>query len=344
MKQKAVVVLVLLIVIILPLAACTGALPRAGETAGETDAGGEGALRPVMLAMGFIPNVQFAPFYVAAEKGYFAEEGIELTFDYGMENDLIQLVASDELQFAIGSGDQVLLGRSNGLPVRYVANWYRRFPVAVTSLEYDISDLKTLEGKTVGLPGLFGANYIGWLALAHATGIDQDSVALEAIGFNQVPVLVEGRVDAVVVYATNEPVQLMREGYEPSTIYVADYLDHVSNGLITNDTTIQNEPELVEGMVRAMLRGIEDTLADPDEAFRIVTEKWVPEAGGENAEKEHAVLDATLDFWRNEQVGVVPHSAWETSQAFMLDAGLIDKSVPLEEVYTDQFVESASSR
>lgn len=229
----------------------------------ESSESSDSDLQAMTLAMGFIPNVQFAPFYVATEKGYFAEEGIELTLDYGMENDLVELVAANELQFAIASGDQVLLGRAGERPIRYVANWYRRLPVAVTSIEHQIDDPKALEGKTVGLPGLFGANYVGWLALVEATGIDGDSIALEAIGFNQVPVLAEGQVDAVVVYATNEPLQLQSQGYDVSTIYVADVIDLVANGLITNEETIQNNPELVQGMVRAILRGINDVLNDP---------------------------------------------------------------------------------
>ncbi len=302
---------------------------------------GAATLRPVTLAMGYIPNVQFAPFYVAAEKGYFAEEGIEIAFDYAMENDLVQLVAANELQFAIGSGEQVFLARANGLPIRYVANWYRRYPVAVTSIEHDLSNPKALEGLTVGLPGLFGANYIGWLALVQAAALDSDTIQLEAIGFNQVPVLVEGQVDAVVVYATNEPIQLEGAGYTPSTLYVADYVDLVSNGLITNELTIQEEPALVQGMARALLRGIQDTLDHPDEAFAIVTEQWVPEAGGDNAAGQRAVLEATLPFWQNDTPGILPLSAWEDSQAFMIAAGLLDQAIPLAELYTDQFVQGA---
>jgi NitT/TauT family transport system substrate-binding protein len=294
----------------------------------------------VTLAMGYIPNVQFAPFYVAVERGYFAEEGIDLTFDYGMESDLVQLLAANELQFAVASGEQVLLARSQGLPVRYVANWYRRFPVAVTSLEHDLSDPTVLEGKTVGLPGLYGANYIGWLALVQAANIDADAVTLEAIGFNQTPVLAEGRVDAAVVYATNEPLVLEAEGFTPSTINVADWIDLVANGLMTNETTIRDDPELVQGMVRAMVRGIRDTLADPDAAFEIVRdERWGAEINDENAELQRAILDATLPFWQNERVGVVPRSSWETTQNFMVEAGLLETPTNLDEVFTNQFAE-----
>ena len=299
--------------------------------------------RPITLAMGFIPNVQFAPYYVAIEKGYFAEEGIELTLDYGMENDLVELVSANELQFAIASGDQVLLGRAGGRAIRYVANWYRRFPVAVSAIEHDITDPKALEGKKVGLPGLFGANYIGWLALAEAAGLDTESVELEAIGFNQVPVLAEGQVDAVVVYATNEPLQLAAQGYEPSTIYVADFIDLVANGLITNEETIKNDPELVQGMVRAILRGIQDVINNPDEAFEIVRdEKWGTGIDDDSAETQRAVLEASLYFWRNDTPGIVPASAWETSQEFMLNAGLLEQEVSLEDVYTNEFVENAN--
>lgn len=317
----------------LVLAACSPAAPASTPAAGQE----------VTIAMGFVPNIQFAPLYVAVSKGYFAEEGIDLSFDYGMEDDIVQLVAANELQFAIASGDQVLLARSRGLPVTYVANWYRRFPVAITSLTLDLADPKVLEGKTVGLPGLFGANYIGWLALAQAAGLDSETIQLEAIGFGQVPVLIEGRVDAAVVYASNEPLLLEAEGYAPSTLFVADYVDLVANGLITNDRTIEEQEALVAGMVRAMVRGIEETLANPDAAFDLVVAEWVPEAGGENAAAQRAVLEATMKLWENpEGVGHLPRSAWVASQSLLLEAGLLETAVPIDQITTDLFVSQAS--
>ena len=72
------------------------------------------SLRPVTLGVGFIPNVQFAPFYVGIEKGFFAERGVELSMDYGFENDYLKLVATDERQFMIASGDQLCRPSSPG--------------------------------------------------------------------------------------------------------------------------------------------------------------------------------------------------------------------------------------
>ena len=317
---------------LLALAGCAGKTPDAPPDGS--------ALQPVTLAMGFIPNVQFTPLYVAVERGYFGEEGIEVAFDYGMEHDLLKLAGTNELQFVIGSGDQVILARSQGLPVVYVLNWYRRFPVAVASLA-PLDSPQELVGKDVGLPGLYGASYIGWLALLDAVGLEPTSVNLVSIGYTQVESMVTEQVDATVVYAMNEPVQLRQEGHEVSMIEVADYIDFVSNGLITNETTVQEEPERVRAIARAMLRGLQDTLDDPDAAFAICR-RYVPEIDDESAPLQRAVLEAALDFWSPGDSGALGRSdpaAWEASAAFMQKVGMVEGEVDVESLYTNEFVQ-----
>ncbi len=294
----------------------------------------------ITLAMGYIPNVQFAPFYVAVEKGYFTAENIEVEFDYGMETDLLKLVGAGELRFAAASGDQVILARSQGLPVIYVLNWYRRFPVCVVSLkEKGIKRTEDLVGKTVGIPATEGASYIGWRALLHAEGIDEAQVNLQVIGYTQVASLTEGRVDAAVCYALNEPVQLSQAGYAINVIYVADYANLVSNGLITNEQTIAERPELVQGLVQAVLRGLKYTIEHPDEAFAIC-KKFVPEIAGENEVLQKAVLLEAVEFWRGDQLGYSDRAAWEESQRIMRRIGLIDTEVDVERMFTNRFVGS----
>ncbi len=292
----------------------------------------------VTLAMGYIPNVQFAPFYVAVNKGYFAEENLEIEFDYGMETDLLNLVGTDALQFAVASGDQVILARSQGLPVVYVMTYFQKFPVAVVSLEdVPLEEPSDLIGRSVGIPGLWGASYIGWLALLHSSGIGEQEIPLESIGYTQVASLTEGQVEAAVVYAANEPVQLRQAGYDPHIIYVADYMNLVSNGIITNEKTIAQRPELVDGLVGAVIRGLQYTIDHPEETFEICLE-YVPEAGGENRDIQMAVLKESIKFWGSERLGYSDPAAWETSQEFMLEVGLVETETDVEAMFSNEFV------
>lgn len=323
--------IVLALALLLGLAGCApAAAPAPTPTAGPV---------PVKLAMGFIPNVQFTPFYVAYTRGYFADEGIDLTFDYGMETDLLKLLAAGERQFVIGSGDQVALARGNGLPVVYVMNWYRRFPVCVVALaESGIEQPADLVGRTVGTPVLEGASYIGWRAFAQAAGLPADGVTLQVIGYTQAASLTEKRVDAAICYAMNEPVQLREAGHDLSVFYLDEYANLPSNGLITNEQMLQEQPELVQGMVRAFLRGLADTIADPDAAFDI-TKEMVPEMGGQNEPLQRAVLSECIRFWQGEQLGRSDPASWQTVVELLGELGLLNAEVDPESLYTNRFVE-----
>jgi NitT/TauT family transport system substrate-binding protein len=218
----------------------------------------------IRLPVGYIPNIQFAPLYVALEKGYYLEANIDLELDYSFETDGVALVGANQIQFSVVSGEQVLLARAQGLPVVYVMSWYKDYPVVVAAkTSQGIRQPQDLAGKKIGLPGLFGANYVGLRAMLRAAGLQESQVTLDSIGFNQVAALAADQDQAVVGYAANEPIQLRAQGYDVDVIRVADYVRLASNGLITNEITLQQNPDLVRRMVQATLRGIADTIANP---------------------------------------------------------------------------------
>ena len=329
--------LLLMVAALLLLTACG---PAAAPTPTATEAVTEppSELRHIDLGVGFVPNVQFAPFYVAQAKGFYAEEGLDVALEYGFENDFVALTAQGEREFAIASGDQVILARAQDLPVVYVMKWYQRFPVAVMALaESGIRTPQDLTGHSVGIPGLFGASYVAWEALVYATGLDDSSIKLESIGFTQAEALSQGQVDAAVVYIANEPVQLTQAGKKVNVIEVSDYIDLVANGLITNETLIQENPDLVRRMVRGSLRGLEYTLGHPDEAFEIARQ-FVPEITDETAPTQRAVLEASIALWQSDRLGFSDPQAWADSVAFMQATGLIEAPVEVETLYTNRFV------
>jgi NitT/TauT family transport system substrate-binding protein len=294
-------------------------------------------VQPIRLPMGYIPNVQFAPFYVAVEKGYFQEEGIAVDFDYKFETDGVALVGAGVLPFAVVSGEQVLLARAQGLPVVYTMAWWHGYPVAVAALEESgIRSVQDLQDKRVGIPVLAGASYVGFRALLNSAGMAEGDVDLEVVGYNQVEALVSGQVQAAVVYANNEPVQLVARGYKVNVIRVADFVDLASNGLLTNEKTIADDPQLVRGMIRAILRGVADAVADPDEAYQICR-KYV-EGLAEDDPIQKQVLIESIAFWKTDHPGWSDQAGWQNMQSTLLSMKLLSEPLDLAKAFTNDFL------
>ncbi len=332
-------ILVSSLIATLLLTACAG-LSRQVEGAEQTPENAtEIPLVSIRLPMGYIPNVQYAPFYMALDKGYFREEGLDIEFDYSFETDGVALVGADELQFALVSGEQVLLARAQDIPVVYVMAWWQDYPVGVAAKkESNIQTPEDLSGKRIGIPGPFGASYIGLRALMSIGGVSESDITLDSIGFNQVEALAADQEQAVVIYVNNEPVQLQAQGYDIDVMRVAEYVQLASNGLISNETTIAENPELVEKMVRAAKRGISDVLANPEEAYEI-SKKYVE--GLEQADQaiQREVLNKSIEFWHTDRLGFSHRAAWENMQAVLIEMGLLDEELDLDQAFTNQFAE-----
>lgn len=297
-----------------------------------------GELTKLRLPMGYIPNIQYAPFYVAVEKGYFKEAGFEVEFDYKFETNGVALVGAGELPFAVVSGEQVLLARAQGLPVTYVAAWYQQYPVSVVAKsEAGILVPQDLKGRKIGLPGLFGANYIGLRALLNAGKLTEADVTLDAIGFNQVEAVASGTQDVIVGYTANEPIQLKARGIAVTEIRVADYAQLAANGILSSEKVIAENPAMVRAFVGAFLKGLQYTLDHPDEAFTL-SAAYIPNFAELDAEVQKEVLARSLEQWQSERLGYSDPQAWENMQNVLLDMGLLSEKMDLSKAFTNEFV------
>jgi NitT/TauT family transport system substrate-binding protein len=292
----------------------------------------------IRLPVGYIPDVQFAPLYEAQEKGYFQQAGLEVTLDYSMETDAVALVGAGQTSFAIASGEQVLLARAQGLPVVYVTAWYQQYPVGVSSSTAEaIKTPADLKGKKIGLPVLSGASYIGLRALLDAGGLKETDVTLDTVGYNQVAALIAGREDAVVIYVNNEPLQLQAQGFPVITLRVADYLQLVGNGLITNEATIRQDPELVRRMATALVKGLQAALANPDEAYTIC-KKYVANLANADETVQKQVLSTSMELWKAPRIGFSQPQAWQNMQDIMVKMGLLKSAQDVSQAYSNSYI------
>lgn len=317
------------------LAACA---PQPTPTEAPTPAPTETPLMKIRLPMGYIPNVQYAPLYVAASKGYFAEAGFEVEFDYSYETDGIALVGAGQLPFSLASGEQILLARAQGLPVVYIMAWYQQYPISVMAkTTSEIASPQDFRNRKIGLPGLFGANYIGLLAMLYANDVSEGEVRLESIGFNQVEALATDQVEIVVGYAANEPVVLRSKGYNLTEWRTSEYVQLASNGIISSEKVIAENPEMVQAFVEAVLKGIRDTLRNPDAAYEICFD-YVENLREADQTVQKQVLGTSIEMWRAERLGYSDPQAWENMQEVLLKMKMYPEPLDLSQAFTNQFI------
>lgn len=238
--------------------------------------GAQDDLAEERILLTFVPNIQFAPFYIGIETGAFADAGFDLALEHLQEPEVLDLVAVGQADFGIVSGEQVILARSRGRDVIFVFEWFQQYPVAlVFSSELDMSALDQLRGLKVGIPGRFGASYSGLTTLLNSAGLTETDIELNEIGFNAPEVFCLGAVDAAIVYVNNEPLQIRNRAAagecgaidDVDVITVASQVDLVSNGLIVNRRLINEEPDTVLRMVGALDQALRAAIDNPAAAY-----------------------------------------------------------------------------
>lgn len=289
------------------------------------------------IGMGYIPNVQFSPFYIADSENYYAEKNLQLEFDYAMSTDLLKLLGENKYDFVIATGDEAILAVEAGIPIKYLMPLYQKFPISIVSLqEKNILTPNDLKGKTIGLPGFYGSSYIGLQAFLKENNLSEAEVNLEPIGYTQVSSLTEKKVDAVVVFSMNEPNQLKNLGYEINEIKLSDYLDFASAGIISTDQKISENPQLIKDFLSATMKAMNYATENPDEAFTICQNYIEISEDKESVQKQ--VMQNAMLYWQNNEdefTSEINVGTWINTIEILKNSDLIENLAdPTKYIYT----------
>ncbi len=255
--------------------------PSTTETADvETAASDTTASTPTAIKFTLDWAIQgvHAPIGVAIEKGYFAEEGLDVSFERGSGSaDSISKVAAGT--FDMGFGDINSLMEFNvknpDTPVKAIAIYYNKSPMAVMSLaETGIAEPQMLEGKKLGIPSGSATRRLIPL-FSQVTGFDLAKVDMPAIEPKlQQTLLLTKEIDAIAPYTISALPNLNKEGYSPDKLNIhrfADFgLDLYGNAVIAKASFLEENPEQAKGFLRALTKGLQYTISNPDEAVKIM--------------------------------------------------------------------------
>ncbi len=298
------------------------------------------ALEKVSLRLKWLHQAQFAGYYVAKEKGFYRDEGLEMSINPGGPQIVAEnLIASGADDFAHGGGlETTLTARQKGLPIVAVAVLFQKTPfLLVTKKDSGITRLEDFPGKKVSL-WYTGMQYIV-RGMLKARGVDPGKITEVPQAVTMAPFL-RGEVDVASVTPYNELQSLYADGHRDLVLFdPADYGIVVPRDpIVTSEKMIRDRPEVVQRFLRASLRGWKWAVENQAEAVDIVLKQ------NPSLKRDHqaAMLRevAKLLQWgpgTEHGIGYIDRKTAEFTQKFLLEHGQLTQPVDLEAAYTMRF-------
>ncbi len=280
----------------------------------------------VSLALDWYPNANHAGIFLAQEHDWYYDADLSLdAYTPSDPTTVLQTVGAGQDDFGISYQTDVLLARAQEVPVVSVAAFVQQPLVTVMALkEAGISTPEALAGKTVGYPGI--PSQAAFLAtMLEGSGLTIDDVTLINIGFNLLPALMSGQVDAVLGgFWSHETIVAAREGYEIDVMRVEEWgvPPYYELVLVASEETVANRAELVTQFLTVLQRGYLEAIADPDLAIEALAGAY-PEL---DREVERQGIDLLSEIWLPENppvFGYQDSERWTSYGAWMVERGLI---------------------
>ena len=303
------------------------------QTAGAADA--------VTLITDFGYNGRHSYFFLALDKGYYKDVGLDVKIVGGKGSvDAIRQVAAGNANFGFADAGSLVLARANdNIPVKMVAVVYARPPQAIfCAAEAGLKTPKDLEGKSIANPA-GGSIPDMFPAFAKAAGIDAAKVNWVVAASSALPgLLASGKVPCVGQFTVGEP--LLRAQAAPKQLVRFAYSDpglsYYGNGIIATEETIKSNPDLVRRFVAATIKGLKSAIADPDEAGAIM-HKLRPEVSTDVAKGETESV-AELAQVQGNPLAEIDAAGIQATINVVNGAFKLKSQVKVDDVYTPGFV------
>ena len=289
----------------------------------------------------FLPA--FAPFQLALGKGYFEEEGLDVTFQVGRGGaDVATQVALGNADLGGGIGDTSIIVRANGLDIRGVALLGGR---GLTQLAWradsGITGPEDFAGKSIGVLSFQDTTYYNLLGVLASVGLSREDVDIQPVGPGGIIQLniagtLHGMSGVPEWIAAIEAAGVEMEQVPVDTIFPA-----MAQAIIASDETIEERPQVIQGFVNAVLRAIGDINNDPAQATADYV-GFVPQHQGNEAGIEAIMRSYSALIYpegENQPLGTFDRERIAQVQAFYLEAGIVQTAVPVDDLFTNQFVQ-----
>ncbi|MDY5147386.1 thiamine biosynthesis protein [Actinotignum sanguinis] len=331
----------------LGLAGCAGggAGGGSGNKAGESSSPSAAVQQPTASAtasltvgLTYVPDIQFAPFYVAEDQGYFREAGLDITLrHHGAQESLLGALSSGSEDVVFAGGDEMMEGRSNGIDVVNWATMYQAYPVTlIVPADSPIQNAADLAGRRIGLPGPYGENYYALQALMAAHNWTESDISVNYIGYTQAAALASGEVDAIIGFRNSDVPSVERQGVPVRTIeMLPGGLPLVGVGLGSLRPTVDAHRDDFTRMLGALDRAVNFARSNPKETVEI-TAKHVPALReADNATAAEKVLANTIELYAGRTpLGVQDARRWEAMATFMSEK-LLREPVAAADAFVD---------
>lgn len=295
----------------------------------------------VQLILDWKAQMEHAGFFVALDKGFYAEEGLDVELLEGNgAPTTARVVGNGTYNLGVASGSATVMARVVGIPVVSLAVINQHTPVVVYALaESNINTPQDLIGKRIGV-NIGGTKHREFQALLKKLNIPETSIQLMGMSEASPAPLLAGQVDAMLGYTEDQPVTVELRGQAVSRIALSDYgIDVYSTNIIANQSFLKEKPDLVRRFMRASIKGWEYAIAHPEEAVSAYMAKR-PESDEAFNRANFKYLAPLLHSADTEKAGFGAQSEarWAYTQDVLFDLGMIDKKEPVSALFTNDFL------